>query len=762
MISREHGGAHSKPRSLAILVIAMTVGLGAVLLGNYFLASATPAEEVTHAPDAPSLPDSYGYRWITDTYPVGEWIDLSSGIPITFNIPNGSVPVSLSFPFPFYENSYYQLYIRDNGLVIFDNQEDIGSERMPLEPTPNNLIAGFWDDLSVGYNNDGKLFFEERTDPVNGKYLVVEWLNVSTVAVPTNTLTFEMKMWNTGDIEILYQNVNVSGETAAVGIEDSQGEDGLEYMFRQPDKVKSGLRVKFDRPDNVLLPRVKLSPNYLSGWLVNQQAVFKLQVKNTSTLLDTYDFIHNFVPQTDWSVSFFEEDGKTPLGDTNLNSLPDTGQIPAGAIKNIVILIKSKVNRSPGFSGDFILTAQSQREPRPSDITKLRIAVPYPFVTAYYDGVGNRQAFLDLVWTNNEFTMSMQEPFARGDNLALARHANRGYVYVWDNKNIPYQEPDYREIRFMLVNQFGGVSRYATDIEDHLSGGNIQDSVPAAATTPDGKIGIAFLRKIQAQEYVFFAIREANGNAVGALHQLTPLPGAYDPPMVVGTKNNTFVVVWTEQTSTINIWGALFLSSGVKVDDAQITNEPGVDFKEPALAGLSDSRVLLSYIHGSAEEVNTIRYRVINASTVDLNWGEEKELPGAEGSDPTAIELKTGEKLMAWISEDLRAISYVVLTNLDNPASAIFPQPLKTLDNRRVGNVSLAADPSGNGILSWMDDRYHDFIYCSVVKPDGGVAIAPVNFLGKGISSDLFSSIVGSGIATYDGTFREQLPFLRK
>lgn len=765
MLRRDSGKKTLRACSLAILILAVMTGSGMVLLGNHFLARAAPDVEVYRAPDAPSLPDAYGYTWITDTYPMEDWVDLSGGTPITFTNPNGYVAVSLGFSFPFYEDSFSDLYIHDNGLITFGYQLVDVSERIPLEPNPNNFIAAFWDDLSVGYNNDGKIFYQERTG--TPKSLVVEWLNVSTLADPVHKLSFEIILWETGKIDILYQDVNVSGETAAVGIEDSQGEDGLEYMFRQPNKVKNGLRVTFNRPPESN-PRVKLSPNSLSGLLLDRQATLKLWVKNTSaTRQDSYDFYHSF-PPSEWSISFVGEDGRA-LADTTGDELPDTGPMLPGEVKNFYIHLRAKNDLPPGgFASDFTITARSQIDPRPLDISTLRIAVPYPFVTGYYDGAGLRKAILDLTWKNNQFASILQDPFARGDNLAIVRHVNKGYVYVWDNKHTPVQEPEYREIRFMLLNQFGGITRSMTDIDDHLSpyDGKVFDSMPSVAVTPNGKIGVAFLRQIQISEgnfenYIYFALRDQAGNPIGDVQKVTAVSGIYGAPVIAGITNNSFVVVWArEQDLKIDLWGAVYNSGGTKiVDETQITSEVGVDSQEPALTALRDGRVLLVYTQVGADDVNTIRYRILPGGILPLE--AEKTIDEAEGVDPNAIELENGEALIAWVTKDYRGIGYAVLTDVDNPPATI-RSPLRTLDNRKVGNVSLARDPSGKGILSWMDDRYHDYIYCAVIDPSGEVVIEPVAYLGEGVNTDFYSSFVGLGIATYDGAFRAELPLVRK
>jgi len=59
-------------------------------------------------------------------------------------------PFNIGFSFTFYGNTYTQFYVSSNGLITFGTGSVAATEApIPSAATPNNFIAGFWDDLAV-------------------------------------------------------------------------------------------------------------------------------------------------------------------------------------------------------------------------------------------------------------------------------------------------------------------------------------------------------------------------------------------------------------------------------------------------------------------------------------------------------------------------------------------------------------------------------------------------------------------------------------
>jgi len=94
-----------------------------------------PTEESVVAPTAIGDSDDYGYTLSSATY---SWINAADGINTsiddTYDI---TAAISLPFAFPFYENSYTQLYITGAGYLTFDDYDWVNwGDFIPDEDAP--------------------------------------------------------------------------------------------------------------------------------------------------------------------------------------------------------------------------------------------------------------------------------------------------------------------------------------------------------------------------------------------------------------------------------------------------------------------------------------------------------------------------------------------------------------------------------------------------------------------------------------------------
>ena len=116
-----------------------------------------PTEETLAAPNAIGDSDDYGYTLTSTTY---SWIDATSGTNTGLG-GNYAITdaISLPFSFPFYENSYNQLYITGSGSLTFNDYDwfDYYFD-IPSESEPNNLISvlskyHYYSDSTIYYKN---------------------------------------------------------------------------------------------------------------------------------------------------------------------------------------------------------------------------------------------------------------------------------------------------------------------------------------------------------------------------------------------------------------------------------------------------------------------------------------------------------------------------------------------------------------------------------------------------------------------------------
>jgi hypothetical protein len=156
-------------------------------------------------------------------------------------------PFNIGFNFTFFNNSYSQFYLNDNGQVFFSsdpaNLTYIASS-IPDATAPNNFIAAFWDDLLV--DATGKILYKTIGAAPNRK-LVIQFTNMGFFGAPAFMGTFTVVLNETSNIikvqyRIIVDNTSAraKGESATIGIENSDGTAGIQYAFHNAAAVTTG------------------------------------------------------------------------------------------------------------------------------------------------------------------------------------------------------------------------------------------------------------------------------------------------------------------------------------------------------------------------------------------------------------------------------------------------------------------------------------------------------------------------------------------
>lgn len=128
--------------------------------------------------------------------------------------------------------------ISSNGYLTFgDDGSDYGNDPIPDDYEPNDFIAPFWDDLNPGSGGDVYSYF----DAARNRY-IVQYTDIVHIG-GSGQYTFQVIL-NT-DGSILFQYLSVTGrlDGATIGIENSDGSDGLEVAFNT-DYVHNNLAVR--------------------------------------------------------------------------------------------------------------------------------------------------------------------------------------------------------------------------------------------------------------------------------------------------------------------------------------------------------------------------------------------------------------------------------------------------------------------------------------------------------------------------------------
>jgi gliding motility-associated-like protein len=168
------------------------------------------------------------------------------------NIPIASEgPFPIGFNFTYYGNTYSQFYINGNGLVMFTapagNYNTEAS--IPTAAAPNNFIAAFWDDLMI--DGTGKILYT-TIGAAPTRRLIVQFNNMVFNGAPTFMGSFAIILNETSNIiQVQYHLIvnnsspKAHGSSAAIGIENSDGSAGIQYLFDTAGDITSGKAISF-------------------------------------------------------------------------------------------------------------------------------------------------------------------------------------------------------------------------------------------------------------------------------------------------------------------------------------------------------------------------------------------------------------------------------------------------------------------------------------------------------------------------------------
>jgi hypothetical protein len=137
-------------------------------------------------------------------------------------------PINIGFPFPFFTNSYTQLYVSPNGFAAFSpfKGDTSTNKSLPNTSAPLNSIAFFWTDLDI--NTTGNVYV--LTDTINGTF-TLEFQNVLFKGT-SSTVNCQLILKTTGEILMTYQSMGYSNR-CTIGVQNSTGTQGTTVAFKQ-------------------------------------------------------------------------------------------------------------------------------------------------------------------------------------------------------------------------------------------------------------------------------------------------------------------------------------------------------------------------------------------------------------------------------------------------------------------------------------------------------------------------------------------------
>ena len=722
--------------------------------------AAPPMETAGVAPQATGGPDDFGYTW--DDSVSFNWIDAKS-LGANSGLYGGDVytgPVDIGFPFKFYENSYTQLYISTKGLISF-GQGGYWYDNTPLpsRAVPDNIIAVFWDDLGMySGNRPGAGIYIYRGGTAPNRYFVVEWHRADaysgegTTGLGLYDLTFEVILYENGDIVMQYHTLSDYLQSATVGIEDDVGVTGLQYLYDAPG-LGNNKAIRFYRPEP--LARVKAWPLYQSRF-TRPGAVesFQVVIRNIGELgADTYDLTAN----SSWSVTFYAADGSIPLTDTDGDGTVDTG--PLGQGESITVTVKVTTPSTAGVGDDNTATiiARSSLDTNISRTVTLQTGIPAPFAQVYQDSADGAMS-LYLVQPGAQAVKKATGDWTPVCDMAVAEPSG-GFAYFWsEGRCLDSGCNRYVcEIEYTLLDRYGQPVRGVSKLTNHTGATvNTYDLSPAVAVAPNGHIGVTWHRYLARQvsgqwrynHNIYFAVLNAAGNLIYGPVNLTNnnvwgswsdlnWPQIY-APRIAATGNNRFVLAWHREYQATTGWVediyyAVRDANGSVIHGVtNLTNDtPGWDDGHNGvnLTPLTDNRALLTWFRTN----RGIYYAVLNSGggvvkgLTNLGWDG-----GGWYYSTDAVQLSDERIVVAWVTN--LQVRFATLDANYNRAHwyTELTNPIAPRGNK---NVSVAAS-GDKAVLTWMEYGWtsRSNLYYALVDGNGTVLTPPMIFRTAGIS----------------------------
>jgi carboxypeptidase family protein len=160
------------------------------------------------------------FKWVNAKFNTGLFGDEFSG------------RLRVPFAFRFYGKTYRRVFISDNGYLNFLAADLFNPfpAAIPSKSLPNGAIYALWQDLRVG--RGGRIDYQTVGKSPNRAF-VIEYSKVHPSSAK-NPVSFEIKLWQNGMIDILYGSNHANpgdGRNALVGIENGHGTDALQFSF---------------------------------------------------------------------------------------------------------------------------------------------------------------------------------------------------------------------------------------------------------------------------------------------------------------------------------------------------------------------------------------------------------------------------------------------------------------------------------------------------------------------------------------------------
>jgi len=706
--------------------------------GNrYIILDDASREALSSAPNGIGDSDDYGYTLNQTTY---SWINAIDGV--NTYIDDGfdvTSAISLPFSFPFYENTYSQVYITGSGYIAFENYERVyrGWYDIPDQTIPNNIIAPYWS--YIYYGGSSHVYYKSFTDK-----FVVEW---SSVLDPDGQIyTFEVVLYPNGNIKFQYHTLpdfSHGAMCSTVGIEDSRGLDGLPYWNHcEYPSAGSSSAVLYTRP--APSARVKINPLYQGEFTYSSEAdEFFFTLYNIGNLgADVYDFD----VFTSWTTTLHEAESGNPLTDTDSDGKIDSGSIPQGGQKEILVRVTAPNGLSVGAHNNTSIDVTSSINTTKTKTAILESTVPAAFAQTfgYFTESEGRNINSELIWPTTQLKVSIDQQSWNSYEPAIAEMPDNHFIHVWQDYEWSEEDSGGWILKYSITDKLGRITKAVTNLTTINPSPNMDtaDYSYSLAASSDGKIGITWTRQLHdlaidlynyniwfaildtASRITFGPVNLTNNNEWGSYENGNIVRVEYSH--IAAADDNRFMITWTKRSQSDgleNIYYTIRQSNGTMVvPNTNMTSSSGnTDYGYVVLTSLTNNRFFISYVRWEYSDPYYYSYNLFRV--LDSNGTTLKPESGLNYWIDDAIQLSGGNILFTLTYGD--GIRYGILngtTYVPIYVSATITHPSNM---SYVNTVSTTIDANNRGILTWTDENGRYIYYAYVNGSNGALLSGP-------------------------------------
>ncbi|MBS1252601.1 MAG: Bacillopeptidase F [Anaerolineales bacterium] len=181
-----------------------------------------------------------------------------------------SEEIPIGFALPFFDGEFTSFRVSSNGFLSFTSTDaPFSNDPLPSEDAPGNLVAPFWDDLTL--TSQGTVYaWTNNTDT-----LVVSWVDVPHFG-GSEGYTFQAILHADGDIVFQYRELGAETTSATVGIQNSDGSAGVQIAHNE-EYVHEELAILLQPPQPAAPPpvvtfAVRVNEDVASGSVITNTA----------------------------------------------------------------------------------------------------------------------------------------------------------------------------------------------------------------------------------------------------------------------------------------------------------------------------------------------------------------------------------------------------------------------------------------------------------------------------------------------------------